>query len=81
MVKERNSIKMEYAQKITKKKCRINLCKLGRQLRKEDTVIGVQGCRTSDRKGYRSFRNSKAAQQRGKDIYIFTIYKTTNQIR
>ena len=59
---------MEYAHKITKKKCRINLCKLGRKLRKEDAGIGVQGRQTSDRKGYRSFRNSKAAQQRGKDI-------------
>ena len=59
---------MEYAQKITKKKCRINICKLGQKPRQEDTVIGVQGCRTPDRKGYRSFRNSKAAQQRGKDM-------------
>lgn len=41
---------------------------LGQKPRKEDAVIGVQSGLTSDRKGYRSFRNSKAAQQRGKDM-------------
>ena len=55
---------------------------LGQKPRKEDAVIGVQRCRTPDRKGYRSFRNSKARNNAEKIYkYIFTIYKATNQIR
>ena len=42
----------------------------------------MQGCRTPERKGYRSFRNSKARNNAEKICeYIFTIYKATNQIR
>ena len=42
----------------------------------------MQSGLTSDRKGYRSFRNRKARNYAEKIYkYIFTIYKATNQIR
>jgi hypothetical protein len=82
MIKERSSIKTKDAQKITKKKRRINLCKLGRNRGKK---IPSSECKEAERRIRKDIGRFGIVKLRNNAekiyLYIFTIYKTTNQIR